>query len=110
MWCTTGDDPELDTFLLEFHPKVAAHREGGLSLRLGALDEQVCDLASDYVFCSKGGTKVSRKCYETIYDRIDRHATLSRGACSRGEPDPPHHPRRDLHGGGGAGRCQVRRP
>ncbi|MEI2637771.1 MAG: hypothetical protein V9F03_02045 [Microthrixaceae bacterium] len=45
VWCATGDGPELDSFLLEFHPKVAARREGGLSLRLGALDEQGCDLA-----------------------------------------------------------------
>lgn len=106
VWCTTGNDPELDTFLFEFHRKTAARREGGLNLRLGALDERrgaitlteklgktrdlpydVDGLArlrrfalsrgatapSDHVFRNRSGTKISRKRYETIYDRLDQH-------------------------------------
>lgn len=108
VWCTTGDDPELDTMLLEFHRKTAARREGGLNLRLGALDvrrgaitltekfgktrelpydadglarlrrfaiSRGATSPSDHVFRSKRGTKVSRKRYETIYDRLDRHTS-----------------------------------
>lgn len=40
IWCTTGNDPELDSLLFEFHRKTAARREGGLNLRLGALDRR----------------------------------------------------------------------
>ena len=40
VWCTTGNDPELDTMLFEFHRKTAARREGGLNLRLGDLDPE----------------------------------------------------------------------
>ena len=105
-WCTTGDDPELDERLFEFHRKTAARREGALNLRLGDLDkmrgavsvtekfgkvrDQPYDVAglqrleafarsrgatkpSDHVFRSRRGTKISRKRYETIYDRIDAH-------------------------------------
>lgn len=108
VWCTTGNDPELDTMLFEFHRKTAARREGGLNLRLGALDERRGAITltekfgktrelpydadglarlrrfatsrgatapSDHVFRSKRGTKVSRKRYQTIYDRLDRHTT-----------------------------------
>lgn len=106
IWCTTGDDPELDTHLFEFHRKTGARREGALNLRLGELDkmrgavsvtekfgkvrDQPYDLAglqrleafarsrgatkpSDHVFRSLRGTKISRKRYETIYDRLDAH-------------------------------------
>lgn len=108
VWCTTGNDPELDTMMFEFHRKTAARREGGLNLRLGDLDERrgaitltekfgktrdlpydVAGLerlrrfaisrgatsSSDHVFRSKRGTKISRKRYETIYDRLDEHTT-----------------------------------
>jgi site-specific recombinase XerC len=37
-WCTTGNDPELDSLLFEFHRKTAARREGGINLRLGSLN------------------------------------------------------------------------
>lgn len=106
VWCTTGDDPELDTLLFEFHRKTAARREGGLNLRLGGLDERRGAITltekfgktrelpydtdglarlrrfaqsrgatspSDHVFRSRRGTRISRKRYETIYDRLDRH-------------------------------------
>lgn len=36
--CSTGNDPELDGLLFEFHRKTAARREGGLNLRLQDLD------------------------------------------------------------------------
>lgn len=108
LWCTTGNDPELDTLLFEFHRKTAARREGGLNLRLGHLDERLgaltltekfgktrvmpYDIAglrrlrsfavgrgasadSDQVFRSLRGTQISRRRYETIYDRIDEHTT-----------------------------------
>jgi integrase/recombinase XerC len=38
IWCTTGNDPELDSLLFEFHRKTAARREGGLNLRVGNLN------------------------------------------------------------------------
>lgn len=38
IWCSTGNDPELDSLLFEFHRKTAARREGGLNLRVGNLD------------------------------------------------------------------------
>ena len=40
VWCCTGNDPELDALMFEFHRKTAARREGGLNLRLGGLDER----------------------------------------------------------------------
>jgi site-specific recombinase XerC len=36
--CTTGNDPELDGDLFEFHRKTAARREGALNLRICDLD------------------------------------------------------------------------
>ena len=108
IWCTTGNDPELDTAMFEFHRKTAARREGGLNLRLGDLDERraavtltekfgktrempydVSGLArlrrlavsrgatrpSDHVFRTLRHTKMSRRRYGTIYDRIDSHTT-----------------------------------
>jgi hypothetical protein len=35
--CNTGNDPELDTLMLECNRKTAARREGGLNLRFGDL-------------------------------------------------------------------------
>lgn len=108
IWCTTGDDPALDTMMFEFHRKTAARREGGLNLRLGDLDERRGAITltekfgktrelpydtdglhrlrrfassrgatspSDHVFRSKRCRKISRKRYETIYDRVDEHTT-----------------------------------
>jgi site-specific recombinase XerD len=108
IWCTTGNDPELDTLLFEFHRKTAARREGGLNLRLGDLDERRgaitltekfgktrelpydadglarlrrfatsrgATAASDHVFRTRRGTPMSRRRYETIYDRLDQHTT-----------------------------------
>lgn len=108
IWCTTGNDPELDTVMFEFHRKTAARREGGLNLRLGDLDERrgsvtitekfgktrelpydVAGLrrlrsfavrrgaatASDHVFRSSRHTAISRRRYETIYDRLDAHTS-----------------------------------
>jgi site-specific recombinase XerC len=39
-WCSSGNDPELDSLLFEFHRKTAARREGGINLRLGNLDRE----------------------------------------------------------------------
>ncbi|CAN5670721.1 hypothetical protein BH10ACT1_BH10ACT1_28410 [soil metagenome] len=39
IWCSTGNDPELDCLLFEFHRKTGARREGGINLRLANLDE-----------------------------------------------------------------------
>jgi site-specific recombinase XerD len=39
-WCCTGNDPELDTLMFEFHRKTACRRIGGLELRLGNLNER----------------------------------------------------------------------
>jgi site-specific recombinase XerC len=108
IWCTTGNDPELDALIFEFHRKTAARREGGLNLRLGDLDarrpsititekfgktrEMPIDVdfinrlrsfarsrgatsPSHHIFRSKRGTKISRKRYETIYDRLDDHTS-----------------------------------
>lgn len=38
IWCSTGNDPELDSLLFEFHRKTAARREGGLNVCVGNLD------------------------------------------------------------------------
>ena len=41
---TTGNDPELDGLLFEFHRKTAARREGGVNLRVCDLDERRCSV------------------------------------------------------------------
>jgi len=40
IWCTSGNDPDLDALLFEFHRKTASRREGALNLRLSGLDER----------------------------------------------------------------------
>lgn len=108
IWCTTGNDCELDTLMFEFHRKTAARREGGLNLRLGDLDERRGAITltekfgktrdmpydvdglvrlrrfavsrgatrpSDHVFRTVRHTKISRRRYGTIYDRIDERTT-----------------------------------
>jgi site-specific recombinase XerD len=111
IWCTTGNDPRLDSLLLEFHRKSAARRVGALNLRLAHLDRRIgavtltekfgktrvqpldVDLIdrleefarsrgaskpSDHVFRNRSGTPMTRRRYETIYERTHKFTTWTR--------------------------------
>ncbi len=88
VWCTTGDDPALDTMMFEFHRKTAARREGGLNLRLGDLDERRGAITLTEKF---GKTR------ELPYD-VDGLRRLRRFATSRGATSPSDHVFRSKRG------------
>ena len=75
VWCTTGNDTELDSLLYEFHRKTAARRIGGLNLRLANLDPREGAIWSTEKF-----SKVRKQPLDVEFiDRLDRFAR-SRGA------------------------------
>lgn len=103
---STGNDPRLDTLLVEFLRETAARRGGALSLRLGDLDyrrgavtlteklyrsrdvpcgrallreldafarERGARADSDVVFRYANGRPLTRRRFNSLFDRIDRH-------------------------------------